>query len=217
MSNTSTMAEIVRKFPRPVGEKWNEHLSSQDGDTKLKPFETFVKWLGTQREMWERMAATELPRSRSARSHFSDNDRVGNVPKSCYYCKEEGHIMRDCPKVKQKPKQQKPRKDPEVKKFWCALHKEDPSRNCFTNSCQALQKLEFGKRNDLLKQNGDCFHCCGDHKPESCPKKDRKCGGIKGKRVARKITTSMNYSVRMRNSVLPLLVSTLLVQLMRME
>ena len=34
----------------------------------------------------------------------------------------------------------------------------------------------------MLKENGDCFHCCGDHKPDNCGKKDRKCGGEKGKK-----------------------------------
>ena len=31
----------------------------------------------------------------------------------------------------------------------------------------------------LLKENKDCSHCCGDHKPDDCRKKDRICGGIK--------------------------------------
>lgn len=31
----------------------------------------------------------------------------------------------------------------------------------------------------LLKENGDCIHCCGDHKPEDCRQKERVCGGGK--------------------------------------
>ena len=41
---------------------------------------------------------------------------------------------------------------------------------------------DVNKRVQLLKDNGDCFHCCGDHKPEDCPKKDRVCGGDKPNR-----------------------------------
>ena len=73
MSNTSIMSEILRKFPRAVCEKWNEFLSSQDYSTKLKPFETFIVWLMSQREMWERMASVELPSSRSVRSNYTQH------------------------------------------------------------------------------------------------------------------------------------------------
>ena len=45
MSNTSTMTLVVRKFPRSVAERWNEHLSSLEPEIKRKPFEAFVYWL----------------------------------------------------------------------------------------------------------------------------------------------------------------------------
>ena len=41
---------------------------------------------------------------------------------------------------------------------------------------------DAAKRIQLLKDNGDCEHCCGDHKPSDCNKKDRVCGGGKGNR-----------------------------------
>ena len=31
----------------------------------------------------------------------------------------------------------------------------------------------------LLKDNGDCQHCVGDHKTADCRRKDRTCGGRK--------------------------------------
>ena len=39
--------------------------------------------------------------------------------------------------------------------------------------------MEFSKRSPLLKENGDCFHCCGDHKATDCHKATRVCGGGK--------------------------------------
>ena len=38
---------------------------------------------------------------------------------------------------------------------------------------------DVAQRINLLKENKDCTHCCGDHKSEDCRKKDRICGGIK--------------------------------------
>ena len=99
MSNSVTMSEILRKFPRPVCEKWNEFLSSQDDNTKLRQFEAFVEWLVKQREMWERMASVDLPLARSARNHYSDGDRDDISSKKCFLCNKENHIKRDCPEA----------------------------------------------------------------------------------------------------------------------
>ena len=66
-----------------------------------------------------------------------------------------------------------------MKKFWCAFHKGDKGRRCFSDGCVDLRKLAFAQREKLLKENGDCTHCTGDHKPADCPKKDRVCGGRK--------------------------------------
>ena len=94
--------------------------------------------------------------------------------KQCFRCGEKGHIQPNCPKTPKKP----PRKNPVVKKFWCALHKDDKSRKCFSDSCRELRKLtDVARRISLLNENKDCKHCCKDHKPEDCPKKDRVCGG----------------------------------------
>ena len=37
-----------------------------------------------------------------------------------------------------------------------------------------------------MKENGDCIHCCGDHKGDDCNKKDRVCGGGKEERGCNK-------------------------------
>ena len=42
--------------------------------------------------------------------------------------------------------------------------------------------MEPAKRLELVKENGDCFHCCGDHKPDDCRTKERVCGGGKDNR-----------------------------------
>ena len=66
----------------------------------------------------------------------------------------------------------------QVKKFWCALHKGDPSRKCSTVNCTELRKLaDVMKRIQLVKENGDCTHCCGDHLPADCKNEERICGG----------------------------------------
>ncbi len=75
---------------------------------------------------------------------------------------------------------EKPRKSPKVKKFWCALHKGDKSKKCNTVSCTELRKLtDIQRRIELLKENGDCVHCCGDHPSNDCNNEERVCGGGK--------------------------------------
>ena len=183
MSNISTMTEVMRKFPRPVREKWNEYFCQQDSSTKSKPFEEFVMWLGTQREMWERMAATEIPKGRSTKGFYVDHNDGGSFRGKCHSCGEQGHHQRDCSNRKyERTRTPTPRKKPTVKKFWCALHKDEGSRKCFSNSCQELRKTEVNRRIQLLKENNDCSICCGDHKAEDCTKKDRQCGGGKENR-----------------------------------
>ena len=95
MSNTSAMTSIVRKFPRLIAEKWNEHLSLLESSVLARPFAAFIQWLGSQREMWERMAATEMVRKRSEyqkpSGSFFVEDVKGDVNR-CFACGEEGHI-----------------------------------------------------------------------------------------------------------------------------
>ena len=70
MSNTSAMSSMVRKFPRLIGEKWHEHLSLQVSSVKARSFAEFIVWLASQREreMWERMAASEIGEGKDDRS-----------------------------------------------------------------------------------------------------------------------------------------------------
>ena len=189
MSNMSAMTSIMRKFPRLIAEKWNEYLSAKLPAIKARPFPTFIEWLGSQREVWERMVAADLgrrkvdPGAKFGSSFFADDD--GTHGKRCFGCGEEGHIRRHCPKVKNSNLnfEKKPRKPPKIKKHWCAYHKDDGSKRCWSNSCQDLRKIsDVAKRIQLLKENGDCPHCCGDHKPADCAYKERVCGGGKDDR-----------------------------------
>ena len=67
-----------------------------------------------------------------------------------------------------------------MKKYWCALHQDDSSRKCSSESCQDLRKMsDVTRRIQLLKDNGDCLHCCGDHRAADCRKQDRVCGNGK--------------------------------------
>ena len=70
-----------------------------------------------------------------------------------------------------------------MKKFHCAFHKDDKSRKCDSNSCIDLRKMkDVQSRVGLLKENKDCKHCCGDHEPKDCKRKERVCGGGKPNR-----------------------------------
>ena len=192
MSNSSAMTMIVQKLPRSVREKWEEHLIGQAEGVRLKPFSEFITWLSQRKNIWERMASTEL-------SLTDDNCFYAGPPgeKACHRCGEKGHLMRSCPQKQpsKTPKTRKPRDPPKVKKFWCALHRSDPNRSCFSNSCQELRRLDPKERLKLMKENNDCIHCCGDHKTDDCNNKDRVCGGGKNNRGAPRITKYMNYFV----------------------
>ena len=185
MSNTSQMSAILQKFPRSVEEKWNEYLSQQSSSVKVRPFPELVVWMASQREIWERMSVTQTVKKGAKCMHVgSAGDEQTPTIKKCYNCDEEGHIKRFCKKEKKKPDKEKQsrdreRKKPRVKKHWCAYHKEDPSRLCTSLACQDVRKAEPNERVRLLKENGDCPHCIGDHKPAECKQKSRICGGGK--------------------------------------
>jgi hypothetical protein len=60
------------------------------------------------------------------------------------------------------------------------LHKDDKKKHCSSENCVELRKMsDVAHRIELLNENKDCHHCCGDHKADNCSKKDRICGGIK--------------------------------------
>ena len=106
----------------------------------------------------------------------------GFTDTTCYNCNKDGHIQRDCPEAPRRDQRRddrKPRDPPKVKKFHCALHRDDKNRFCTSNSCRELRHLDPKERLKLLKENKDCTHCCGDHKSDDCRCKDRLCGGGK--------------------------------------
>ena len=147
-----------------------------------------MQWLASQREMWGRMAATDVGRKRndninkSGGAYFVEEEKLDPVRK-CYLCGEEGHIRRFCQKkgggrynkdiYSKDVNNKRQRRPPTVKKYWCAYHKDDKTKGCWSNSCQELKRMsDVQRRIQLLKDNGDCIHCCGDHKPADCYKKD---------------------------------------------
>ena len=75
MSNSTTMASILRKFPRSVGKKWHGHSCLKTGEEKAKPFPILIEWLISRKEIWEGMATTDQVRSRKALSNY--NERGG--------------------------------------------------------------------------------------------------------------------------------------------
>ena len=98
MSNTSTMTMIIRKFPRGVAEKWTEYLSALEDAVKAKPFEAFIGWLGSQREIWERMSTTvEVTQKRtdynkSVVGFYGEERYESKDQRLCFRCGEAGHI-----------------------------------------------------------------------------------------------------------------------------
>ena len=158
MSNSTAMTSILGRFPRLVGERWHEHLSTKTDVEKAKPFPVLIEWLISRKEIWEGMATTDQGRTRTANPHFR-----GTRPRTCHRCGEEGHLQRDCPKNDRKPRNPPPKKErvaPTTKKFWCALHKDEPFKRCFSDSCQGLRRLlDNQKRVQLIKENEDCLHC----------------------------------------------------------
>ena len=181
MSNTSTMTSVIGKLPRLIGEKWNEHLSQQSSEVKDLPFNELIVWMVSQREMWEGMVVHQVETKKTdPRSSFYADGSKESEP-TCFRCGEVGHKQWNCSKKKEdKRTSKKPRNPPQVKKFWCAFHKGDKSKRCWSNVCQDLRKMtDANLRVKYLKENGDCHHCCGDHKPSDCKYKERVCGGGK--------------------------------------
>ena len=195
MSNTTAMSSVVHKFPRVIGEQWNEHLSAQTSSVKARPFPEFIVWLTSKREVWERMSSSLTEGKKvaggktPAGAYFGETLDNTDSGKKCYKCKEEGHVIKNCPKKGKGNNQKGNRrindseaKRPKIKKFWCAFHKGDPTRACSSIACIELRKSDPPKRVQLLKENGDCQHCIGDHQQADCKLKSRICGGGKDNR-----------------------------------
>ena len=181
MSNTSTMSQILRKFPRSVSEKWIEHLSIQSTSVKARPFPEFIVWLVSMRFIWEQMVTID-PKSGSDSSSFYGSQTPGASKVLCFRCGKEGHKQFNCPDPPD-GKQKKPRVQPQVKRFWCAFHKDDPTKHCSSIYGEELRKMSVvEKRVQLLLENKDCQYCCGDHRQEDCWQKYRVCGGGKSDR-----------------------------------
>ena len=97
ISNPNTIAAILRKFSRPVMEKWSKFLATQCNKDKAKPFPLLVKWFISMKEIRER--TTFVNNSKVSKdqhvSFFGDSSRR---QLTCYRCSQEGHIRRGCPK-----------------------------------------------------------------------------------------------------------------------
>ena len=142
MSNSTAMASILRKFPRNVGEQWHDHLIQRSPNEKLNPFPVLIEWLKSRRQTWESMAAVDCEIWEEGESSFyGENNSIKKKP--CFRCGKDGHVQRWCPENNEETRDNSgdgpkpPRKKPLVKKYWCALHKEEPSRRCHSESCQA--------------------------------------------------------------------------------
>ena len=186
MSNSSTLKEILTKFPREVSEEWYQFLSQKDESVQLRPFEEFIAWLGKQRDVWERMSAIQPPGKQNQSFHTVGME---GAERKCYGCGEKGHIKKHCTAKNNSATKgasgggvgdKKKRRAPKWKKYWCAYHKDDPSRRCWSNTCKELQTMtDPTRRIQLLMDNRDCQHCCGDHKSDECNQQGRVCGGGK--------------------------------------
>ena len=193
MSNTTTMSSVLVKFPRSVAEKWSEHLITMDKGAKARPFPALIDWLITQKQIWENVDALNIPKSGRLTTSFFGDGNQGPGVKNCYQCGQDGHLQRNCPNRKPNGggggggggsggNDKKTPKKPTVKKFWCAFHRDDATKRCSSINCQDLRRCDATKRIKLLKDNGDCIHCVGDHKPDDCSRKGRICGGGKDDR-----------------------------------
>ena len=187
MSNASTMKIVLRKFPRVIGEKWQEKLNSQSAQEKRKPFPHFILWLTSQKEIWERMVAAGISGDKPGSKALGFFAGADSFTGQCYKCGDTGHKRQDCKNSGSNggggKRDNATSKRPSVKKFWCAFHKGDPGKRCTSIMCADLRKMaDAAKRVQMLKENGDCQHCCGDHKAAECSRKSRVCGGGKDDR-----------------------------------
>ena len=79
-----------------------------------------------QKESWACMPASNIGWRGEGSMYVQ-----GKKGRLFYNCGELGHTSRNCPNSKRK-KCQTPSKEcklPKIKKFWCALHKDDKKKN----------------------------------------------------------------------------------------
>lgn len=89
-------------------------------------------------------------RNRSSSRFMSLVNNSQETPESCH---KIGHIERQCTNKGNKNGKSLPRKPTKVKKFWCALHKDEKGKRWFSNSCSALRAMtDIQKRISLLKK-----------------------------------------------------------------
>ena len=97
----------------------------------------------------------------------------------CVICGQEGHDRHDCHR-NYDHQERGDRGSPKVKKYWFALHQCDSSSKLSGESCKDLRKTYDATRMiQLLKDNDDCLHCCGDHRVVDCCQQDRVYGNGK--------------------------------------
>ena len=156
-------------------------MSTQEQE---EPFPVFIAWISNEKSVWERMEETK---AKSAISNFLEGGVGSGDKKKCFGCNKTGHIRSFCPERKSDSvggNSNKPRKVLQVKKFWCAYHKDDAkATRCSSIKCSKLREMtDIPKIIQLLKENGDCKFCMGDHLPADCKNQERICGGGKSDR-----------------------------------
>ena len=208
MGNSVTMDNLLGKFPMDVRKEWVNHLETLD-KTRVRTegeFEYLIQWLKTKKDSWEKLASIaerEKPvEEKKVRSHYNqleEGEEDKPVGKSCFGCKEEGHIVSQCPRrecfncgqnghyARECTKKKRDSRGAERrvfhKRFPCALCKEvDKSHT--TAGCGKIRKMSATERGRVIEENLDCRRCLGDHPMDSpkCEIETNLCGsGKKGK------------------------------------
>ena len=175
------MKGLEAKFPAVQQVEWTRYLSTLPAERQLDVFPEFLNWLDKEGEVWSTMDSKSMA-TVTAKANAKPNTTLysndGSVPSGsgvCYQCNKPGHLKRNCPD--NKPGQSGQGKgggaagkkgggrfQPKHRKFYCPYCKDDSKRGQ-TFQCDALRKLDFNSRKQMLDANRDCEKCAGD-----CPK-----------------------------------------------